>query len=602
MPHRGEDLAKLSNPYIAKMLREVAAAYEVRGEDYFRVRAYDNAADSIEHATSEVKDLWESGQLQAVPGIGGSIAGHLDEFFRTGKVKHFEEAKKGLPLGMFEFLGLEGIGPKTAYRLAKELNLKTINELRKAAESGAIERLPGFKEKTAKQILKAIEEHKEGEGRMLLPIAYATAGKLTAEIMNMPGVERADPMGSLRRMVSTIGDIDIGVATSDPKGVVDAFTKLPDVGRVLAAGEAKATVLLKTGRQVDIYALDPQGYGSLLQYFTGSKQHNIHLRVVANRQGYSLSEHGIAKFKGGRIAGKPVPIATEEEFYRTLKMPWIPPELREDDGEIEAALANSLPKLVELGDIWGDIHIHTNNSDGEESLEEMVAAAVARGYKYCAVADHAPSVRSLGLVGAHGEIVRRRKEVERLQKKYEGKLTIFFSGEIDITAEAELELPDKLMALYDFTTASIHSSFGQSKEQMTRRIINALHNPYVKVIGHPTGRLLGKREAYDVDWESVFAVVAKEGKFLEINAFPTRLDLPDALVREAKEAGVRLVINTDAHHSSQFGNMRFGVAVARRGWCERTDIINTLSVREFARAIGIKSQEGSYRIRQSGRR
>jgi len=582
-----KDFSKLSNPYIAKMLREVAAAYEIRGESRFRIRAYDNAADAVEHATSEVKDLWESGQLRDIPGIGASIAGHLDEFFKTGRVKHFEQAKRGLPPGMFEFLGLEGVGAKTAYRLAKELNLKTLDDLREAAESGRVASLPGFKEKTAQQILKAIEEYKEGEGRMILPIAYATAEKLIAEIMKMPGVKRADPMGSLRRMVSTVGDIDIGIATDKPEEVVAAFVELPDVGRVLSAGKAKASVLLKTGKQVDIYAISPERYGSLLQYFTGSKQHNIHLRMIARERGYSLSEHGVKKLKGGKIMGRALPVATEEEFYGMLEMPWIPPEIREDTGEIEAAMGGKLPRLVELQDIRGDVHTHTTNSDGENSADEMVRAAIARGLEYYAIADHAPSVKSLGVEGARNEILRWRREVENLQKKYKGKITLFFSGEIDITADAKLELPDKLMALYDFTTASIHSSFRQPRDKMTARIVNALKNPYVNFIGHPTGRLLGRREAYEVDWVKVFAVAAEEGKFLEINAFPTRLDLPDTLVREAKRKGVRFAVNTDAHHLSHLDNMRFGVSVARRGWCEKADIINTLNAKEFAKLVKI---------------
>jgi len=582
------------------MLREIAAAYEVKGEDRFRIRAYDTAADSVEHATSEVKDLWEEGRLQDIPGIGESIAGHLDEYFRTGKVKHFRKTKKGLPPGMFIFLGLEGVGAKTAYRLAKELNLKTLGDLKKAAKSGKVSELPGFKEKTAKQILKAIAEYKEGEGRMVLPIAYAAAERLIAEVMKMPGVRRADPLGSLRRMVSTVGDIDIGIATDKPKEVIEVFTNLPDVARVLGAGAAKASVLLKTGKQVDIRVHDPQSYGALLQYFTGSKQHNIHLRKIANEKGLSLSEYGIAslqpfssrqgvaKFKKGKIAGKPLAVATEEEFYRMLGMDWIPPEIREDTGEIETAQKGKLPNLVKLKDIKGDTHTHTSNSDGEETLEEMVKEAIVRGLKYYGIADHAPSVQALGKKKARSEILRQKKEVGSLRKKYKGKIELFFSGEIDITAAAEVELPDELMVLYDYTTAAIHSSFNQPKEEITKRIVNALKNPYVDILGHPTGRLLGKREAYEVDWEEVFAVAVREKKFLEINAFPTRLDLPDTLVRVAKKRGVKFVINTDAHHSSQLDNMRFGVAVARRGWCEKSDIINALSADRFAKVLKVR--------------
>lgn len=579
---------EFSNTVIARMLREIAAAYEIKEENRFKIRAYDAAADSVERATSEVKDLWEEGRLNELPGIGTSIASHLDEYFRTGKVKHFSRVKKKLPSGMFVFLGLEGVGAKTAYRLARELNLKTLADLKKAAESGKIAELPGFRERTARQILKAIGEYKEGEGRMILPIAYAVAEKIITEIMKMPGVKRADPLGSSRRMVSTVGDIDIGIATDKPKEVVEAFVTLPDVARVLGAGGAKASVLLKTGKQVDIRVHDPQSYGALLQYFTGSKRHNIHLRKIANEKGLSLSEYGIAKFKKGRIVGKPLPVATEEEFYRILGMAWIPPEMREDTGEIEAAQEGKLPKLVGLGDVKGDTHTHTTNSDGEETAEEMVKAAIARGLEYYGISDHAPSVPSLGKKRARAEILRRKREVESLRKRYGGKIDIFFSAEVDITAAAEVELPDDLMVLFDYTTASIHSSFHQPKVQITERIIRALRNPYVDVIGHPTGRILGRREAYEVDWNHIFEVAAEEKKFLEINAFPTRLDLPDYLVREAKRKGLRFVINTDAHNSSQLDNLRFGVAVARRGWCEEEDIVNTLSAAEFAKLLEVR--------------
>src|SRR3972149_5947811 len=335
---------RLSNTAITHLLREIAAAYEVKNENRFKIRAYDTAADSIEHATSEIKDLWEEGRLGELSGVGESISSHLDEYFRTGKVKHFEDVKKGLPAGMFAFFGLEGCG-----RGSRELIRKAIG---------------------------GREQHKE---RILLPVASSIAGRLIEQIKLLPGVVRADPLGSLRRMVSTVGDIDLGIGATEPQRVVKEFTSLPDVARVVGAGEAKATVILKTGRQVDIRVQDPRSYGALLQYFTGSKSHNIHTRKIANELGLSLSEYGVSKFAGGKKIGQPLPVGTEEEFYRLLGLPFIPPELREDAGEIEAGQKGKLPKLVEVSEIIGETHVHTTNSDGEETTESMIEEALRLG-------------------------------------------------------------------------------------------------------------------------------------------------------------------------------------------------------------------------------
>lgn len=571
------------------MFREIAAAYEVKGENRFKIRAYDNAADSIEHASSEVKDLWEDGRLDDLPGVGEAIASHIDEYFRTGEVKHFREIKKGLPPGMFEFMGLEGVGPKTAYRLAKELKIKTIDDLAKAAKEGKMSKLPGFGTRTQELILKAIEGRKEGTGRSLLPVAFSIAERLIEELKRLPGVRRADPLGSLRRMVSTVGDIDIGVATDKPKEVVAAFTKLPDVERVLGAGGAKASVVLKTGRQIDIRVHDPKSYGALLQYFTGSKQHNIHLRKIANAKGLSLSEYGMKKFKGGKIVGEPLPVETEEEFYKLLGMPMIPPEIREDTGEIEVAQKGTLPSLVVIEDIKGEIHSHTTHSDGEEPAVEIVQAAVDLKRQYLGISDHAPSVETRSVAEARKEILARKREIEGLRRQFKGRIELFFGAEVNIDTRGQMALPDELLALYEYVIASIHTSFNQPKETITKRILSALENPYINLIAHPTGRLLGEREAYEVDWEKVFPAVVKSGKFLEINSYPSRLDLPDELVRYAKSKGIRFIINTDAHRREHFKNLLFGVAVARRGWCEKKDIVNTVPAAEFARIFRIRS-------------
>lgn len=576
---------KLSNAAIARLLREVAAAYEVKKENRFKIRAYDAAADSVEHATSEVKDLWEEGRLGELPGVGESISSHLDEYFRTGHVKHFEDVKKGLPSGMFAIFGLEGVGPKRAYRLAKELKVETLEDLHQAVREEKIERLEGFGRRSQELILKAIEGREQHKERILLPVAFSIAERLIEQILLLPGVVRADPLGSLRRMVSTVGDIDIGVATTKPQEVVKEFTSLPDVGRVVGAGEARATVVLKTGRQVDIRVHDPKSYGALLQYFTGSKAHNIHTRKIANERGLSLSEYGIAKFAGGEKVGKPLPVETEEEFYRLLGLPWIPPELREDTGEIEAAQNGQLPDLVEVEDVLGETHVHTTHSDGEETTASMIEESIRLGRKYVGISDHAPSVLTRGLSQAKKEVLKCKREIEELRKRYQGKIEIFFGAEVNVDAQARMALPDELLALYEYTIGSIHTSFDQPKELTTKRLLTALENPYVNVLGHPTGRLLGEREAYEVDWETIFAAAERHNKILEINSYPSRLDLPDDLVRTARRRGIRFAIATDAHRHEHLRNLRFGVAVARRGWCEKSDIINANEADQFAKLI-----------------
>ena len=579
---------KLSNTAIARLLREIAAAYEVKNENRFKIRAYDAAADSIEHATSEVKDLWEEGRLGDLPGVGKSISSHLDEYFRTGKVKHFEEVKKGFPSGMFTIFGLEGVGPKRAYRLAKELKVKTIEDLHQAVREKKIEKIEGFGRRSQELILKAIEGREQHKERILLPVAFSIAERLIEQILRLPGVVRADPLGSLRRMVSTVGDIDIGIATTEPQKVVKEFTSLPDVARVVGAGGAKATVVLKTGRQVDIRVHNPKSYGALLQYFTGSKSHNIHIRKIANDQGLSLSEYGVKKYQGGKITGEYLPTETEEEFYRLLKLPWIPPELREDTGEIEAAQKGQLPKLVEVADVLGEIHVHTTHSDGEETTASMVEEAIRLGRKYIGISDHSPSVLTRGLSQAKEEILKRKREIERLREKYQGKIGLFFGAEVNIDAQAKMALPDEMLALYEYTIGSIHTSFDQPKEITTKRLIAALENPYVNALGHPTGRLLGEREAYEVDWEAVFAATKKHQKILEINSYPSRLDLPDDLVRSARQRGIKFLISTDAHRHEHYRNLRFGVAVARRGWCEAGDIVNTSEANSFVKLFKMR--------------
>lgn len=567
------------------MLREVVAIYEVKAESIFRIRAYQNAAASIEHATEEVFDLWQEGKLKDLAGVGAAIAGHLEELFTTGKVKHFQAIKKGLPSGMFPLLGIPGIGAKTAYTLSKELNLREKDarpKLLAAAKAGRIQQIPGFGETSEKAIIENLEKTKKSENRMDLPTAWFIAEKILNYIKTHPKITRADVLGSLRRGSATIGDIDIAVATKEPEQVVAYFAKYPDAKEVLSEGGIKGRIILKNGRQVDLMTQRPEAYGALLQHFTGSKNHNIHLREVAKSMGLSLSEYGIKK-GNGHIKE----YATEEEFYQSLGLDYIPPELREDRGEIDLAIKHNLPKLLEVSDIKGDLQSHTVWSDGSSTLEEMSKAAYNKGYSYFGVTDHQMSLESNGKPAVIKEIKGRRKLFDQINSTYKN-FRVLNGIEILIKANGELSYPNELLKEFDYVLAAIHTGFGQDKRTITNRIVNALKNPLVKILAHPTTRLIGERDSIDADWEEIFKTCAKYNKILEIDAFPSRLDLPDILVKEAKKYGIKFSVDTDAHAIEHLDLMSFGVTVARRGWLTKKDVINTLPFDKLAEVLEIK--------------
>ena len=586
----------MTNLEIAKLLRKVAAALTVRGEMFFKIQAYEKTADTVEHATSEVKDLWEAGKLDTVPGIGEHMQTYLDELFRKGKVAHFEKLMRGLPSGMFEILDVPGIGPKTAHKIAKTLGIKTISDLKVAAVSGKLAEIGGLGSKTAQEILAGIEEVSKREGRMLLPYAWNLANELVTQLKKSKDIIEAAPLGSLRRMVATIGDIDIAASVKNASSAIDFFTKLPQVERIAGYGEHKATVVLKNGRQVDFMVTTPDRFGALLQHFTGSKMHNIHIRKIANEKGLSLSEYGISKIhhKGDQFAADLLAkCATEVEFYKILGMDYIPPELREDTGEIEAAVSHRLPKLVELEDLQGDLHVHsdfdieTSHDLGANSLAELAEKSQKLNYDYIAITDHNPSVSGHAIADIERLLARRLKLIEQINSSRGIKL--LNSLEVDIMVDGKLSVPDEVLSKLDLVVASVHSSFNQDIQTMTKRVLKALENPNVDILAHPTGRLIGSREGYEVFWEKVFAACKKKGCALEINSWPERLDLPDVIAREAVSADVKLVISTDSHAADHMDNMRFGVAVARRGWAKKSDILNTLSWVDFAKYFKIKS-------------
>ncbi len=573
-----------SNKEVSHLLRSVAAAYEVKKEDRFRIAAYEKAADSVEHATSEVKDLWDDDKLDQLAGIGTSIASHLDELFRTGKVKHFNQVFKGLPPAMFEFLDLPGVGAKTAYKLCLKLKIKdpkkALTQLTKAAKEGKIRKIEGFGEESEKAILEAIEGVKKRSKRILLPQAHQLAKEILDWLKKSKAVVRADPLGSLRRRVATVGDIDIAVATNKPEEVVKHFTSFPKKKKTLESGEAKASILLKGGQQIDLMVQPIDSYGALLQHFTGSKHHNIALRELAMKKKLSLSEYGIKKGK------KLLKFKTEKDFYKTLGLDYIPPEIRENTGEIEAAQKNKLPKLVELKEIKGDFHLHSNfpieesHDPGTDPMEIMIKKAKELGFEYLGFSEHNPSLSQHSEKQILKLIQAKKRKIEQLNSSRGKKLLkhVFNGLEVDIRPDGKLALPEKAFDLLDYVVASVHSSFRMNKEKMTKRVLKGLsYHKKVKILGHPTGRLLGKREGYELDWEKIFSFCKNQQKWLEINAWPARLDLPDSLVREAIKKGVKIVINTDAHAVEEMDLMPFGVSVARRGWAERGDIINTLS-------------------------
>lgn len=580
-----------TNKDIARLLRKISAAYTLKNENRFKIIAYDKAADAIEHATSEVKDLWEEGKMEDIPGVGKSIASHLDELFRTGKAKHFEDVMKGLPEAIFPLLDIPGFGPKKAFKLVTELKLTNskniIEDLKKKATSGEIAKLEGFGEKSEQDVLQRIGEYSSGKAksaRMLLPYASELADRILSYMKKCPEVGQIEPLGSLRRQVATIGDIDIAVASNKPEKVIDWFSKYPHIERIIEKGPETSSILTGGGKQVDLMVQPTKGFGALLQHFTGSKHHNIHLREYALKKGMSLSEHGIKNQKTEKTKF----ISDEVEFYKTLGLAWIPPEMREDRGEIELSKDNALPKLVELNDIKGDLHMHSDynlepsHDLGRSSIKELLEKAKSLGYEYIGISDHNPSMSNHTNKQIVDIMKRRAEKFENIRSSTKSTRVHFFTMmETDILTDGRLALPDEVFPHIDAMIVSLHSRFEMPKEQMTKRVLNALSHPKVKIWGHPTGRLLQEREGADVDWDKIFDYCQKHNIAVEVNSSPQRLDLPDALVHQAIMMGVKITIDTDSHEKDQMTGMRYGVSVARRGWAKKSDVVNALEYNRF---------------------
>jgi len=567
----------MTNREVAEILRQIADMLEIKGEVIYKAMAYRRAADNILNLGRDINEVWREGKLREIPGVGKSLAERLDELLRTGRLEYYEQLKEEIPPGVVAMLAIPDVGPKTAKLLFEKLGLTSVAEVERAAREGKLRTLPGLGEKSERKILAGIEALHRRSERIPLGTAWPVAQEILAALRQVRGVVQAEAAGSLRRMRATVGDIDLLVASADPEPVMDRFVSLPLVAEVSLRGPTKCTVILQNGLQVDLRVLPPERYGSLLQYFTGSKDHNVALRELALKLGLSLSEYGFKR------DGEEIFCPREEDVYHTLGLEWIPPELRENRGEIEAAGRGQLPNLVELGDILGDLHVHTNWSDGAASLEEMARAARARGYRYLVISDH---TKSLGVArGLTPERLRQqRAEIERLNATFDD-FRLLQGAEVEIKADGSLDFPDEVLAELDVVVASVHSGLRQERERITARLVSAMRNPHVDIIGHPSGRILGQREASAVDMDELLRVAAETGTCLEVNAQPDRLDLDDVYIRRAIEMGVKLAINTDAHGVGGLDVMRYGVATARRGWAEAKDVINTWPLEELLRLI-----------------
>ncbi len=570
----------MKNTEIAKVFEDMADLLELKGENKFKIRAYQRAARAIDYLPKEIEIMLEEGEdLQSIPGVGEAIAKKTIELVNTGKLGAYEELKAGFPEGITALLEIPGIGPKTANKLSTELGIQSVEELEKAIEDGRVAQLFRLGDKAAENILQQIQALRRKDQRIPIGEALPVVDEVLDALRPLPGVKNLTAAGSLRRFHETVGDIDLMGTADNPEDVIDAFVNLPQIRQVVAKGPTKATVILPGGLQADLRMVEHDSFGSLLQYFTGSKQHNITLRTKEQKKGLKLSEYGITDSKTNELEK----FTTEEAFYKRLGMQYIPPEIREDRGEIELAEKGRVPKLIELSDIKGDIHAHTDWSDGQDSLEDMAQAAKALGYEYLAITDH-----SAGRGIAHGlteERLRQQiEEISRLNKKIKG-IRILTGTEVDIRADGSIDLPDKILADIDVVVAAIHSAMNQAEEQITNRLVGALENPHIDVIAHPTCRLLGEREPVAVDLEAVFRAAIKYNKALEINAMPSRLDLKDIHIYRARELGVKLVIGTDSHRTDHLKLMRFGIGIARRGWCQPKDILNTKSTKEMLASL-----------------
>lgn len=574
----------MRNREVAQLLENIATLLEMKGENRFKIVAYEEAARRIESWPEPIEEVWKEGRLKEIPGVGESIASKIEEYLSTGKLSYLEELTKEIPPEVVHLTAIPGVGPKIAKLLYDQLGIKSIEDLEKAIAEQKLRHLPRLGVKSEEKIRKGIEMLKRQSGRMLLGQALPLVEEIIEVIQEKSGVTKISPAGSIRRMKETIGDIDILVASSTPESIMDIFTSLPQVREIIARGTTKSSIVTQEGIQVDLRVVEETSFGAALQYFTGSKAHNIKLREIALKKGFKVNEYGIFRLDNDkRVGGE-----KEEEIYETLGMEWIPPEMREDQGEIELAQEKKLPVLIEIGDLQGDLHAHSNWSDGVASIEKMAEAALSRGYKYLAICDHTQSLAVASGLSPE-EIRERRKEIERWNKKGKG-LRLLDGVEVNIMSDGSLDFPDSELEKLEVVVAGLHSGLGQGEEKILRRLEGAMKNKYVQVISHPTGRILNRRDAYQVNREKLFYLARETRTSLEINSQPERLDLSDVDARRARDLGVKLVISTDAHSPSSLDYIRYGVAQARRGWLRKEDVLNTFSLEKLLEFLNCKKK------------
>ncbi|MBM3249566.1 MAG: DNA polymerase/3'-5' exonuclease PolX [Candidatus Omnitrophica bacterium] len=567
----------MKNQEIARIFRDIAAILEVKGDNPFRIRAYERAAQNIEALAGDIEEYIRQGRLKSIPGIGEDLANKIREVAVTGRLEFYEELKKSIPQGVLELLNIPSVGPKTARLLYEKLKIKSISSLEQAIRRNKLAALAGIKEKTIENIRKGIEILKKGRERMTLGQAELAAVEFLKPLEKLPEVKKLSVAGSLRRQKETVRDIDILAISKKPKKVIEAFVKFPAVRDILAEGQTKASVRTRQDVQIDCRVVEDKSFGAALLYFTGSKRFNIKIRQLAIKKSLKVNEYGV--FKGDRyVCGR-----TEEEVFKLLGMQYIEPELREDSGEVELAKKHALPLLIGLKDIKGDLHVHSTWSDGSNSIEEVARACRARGYSYVAVTDHSQSLRVAGGLTVK-ELARKKKEIELLNRKLKG-IRILFGTEAEIDSGGNIDYRDEVLKEFDVVVAAIHTGFKQSRSQLTKRTVEACKNKYVHIIAHPTGKLWGTREAYDIDLDEVSRAARDTNTALEIDAFPSRLDLNGQNCRRVKELGVKLAVSTDSHTTDQLANMKLGVSMARRGWLTRQDVLNTLPPEAFLKAI-----------------
>ncbi|MBI2207903.1 DNA polymerase/3'-5' exonuclease PolX [Candidatus Woesearchaeota archaeon] len=570
----------MKNTLVAELLRNIAQLLEIKGELVFKIRAYEKAALVIENLEEDIEEIWKKGSLDDIPGVGEGLAKKIEEFLKTGKLEYYEKLKKEVPVDMEELGRVEGLGPKTILKLYKKYKIKNLKELEKAAKQHKIQKIEGLGPVVEKNILKSVAFAKTSGKRFLLGHALDIAEEIKDKLKKLKDVNKVEIAGSLRRMKETIGDIDFLITSKNPARIMDFFISMDNVENVMAKGPTKASVRLKEGLDADLRIIGEKSYGAALLYFTGSKQHNIVLRKIAIKKGMKLSEYGVFDKKTSRLlAGK-----TEEECYKKLGLRYIEPETREDDGEIEAAQKNSLPKLIEYNDIKCDLQMHTKWSDGSNTILEMAQAAKKLSHEYICITDHVG--KTFKIVNSLDEkrVKLQRKEIENANTKLNG-IVVLQGAEVNIMDDGTLDMKDSVLKELDIVLASIHSGFKNPKEKITERIVKAMENEHVDIIAHPTGRLINQRPAYELDFEKILDKAKATKTVLEVNAYPERMDLNDVNARAAIKAGIKLSIGTDSHDADQLRNCKLGIAIARRAWANKKDIINTYTVKDMLKLL-----------------